>query len=120
MPAIKLAQKPGHMTLNGPLVEGYGAMIEWQGHQVMVVAPTAATSSALAASLSGHVVELASHVLVGQPPWYQNQTREFDLASALEGQPRESDPRPRSRVKVRVGDADPPREDRLGRRRLLW
>jgi len=117
---VHLLQRPGPMTLNGPIVEGFAVLVEWQGHHVLVTAPTAAVAQAVGESLSGRALAPACHALTGQPPWYQNQTKSHDLSDTLREVIDERDPRPRSRIKVRVGDAESARPDQLRRRQLLW
>lgn len=90
----RFTERPGPATLNGPIFEGYAFKMQAflgpgvvMGADVMVVATDPHVAEALANYLeaSPHVVENSGpiHVLIGQPPWYQNETKELTLEDAL-------------------------------------
>lgn len=77
-----LTRKSGHQTLNGPILEGFSCLLHLpDGVEVMVTA----TTQEQAEGIADYLGEAAKsfHCLVGQPPWYMNQTKDHTLQDAV-------------------------------------
>mgnify|MGYP000343606808 CR=1 FL=1 len=74
----------GVLTLNGPHVSGYGAMTKVNGADVMVLATDPEVAAGIAAYINEKDATSAAHVVMGQPPWYQNLTKDNTLQDLLE------------------------------------
>ena len=75
---MQLKRRPGAETLNGPIIEGYSALVRVAGVDIMVTCATEPDVAAVVAFL-GSSPRPTTHTLTGQPPWYQNETRGHDL-----------------------------------------
>lgn len=79
----ELTRKSGHQTLNGPILEGYSCLLTLpNGSEVMVTSTTKQEAEGVAEFLG--VPAKAFHCLVGQPPWYMNQTKEYTLQDCVD------------------------------------
>lgn len=80
----RLVKRPGPATLNGPIVEGFSSIVHVHGEEVMVTCADAASARAVVMFLRDRpgtpsgLVQI-THTLTGQPPYYENQTKEQDL-----------------------------------------
>lgn len=79
---LKIKYNPGGMALNGPAFEGFATRVVLDGQEILVVAATPSLSNAIAAYLSDGASQPA-HILIGQPPWYMNETKEHSLEDML-------------------------------------
>lgn len=77
-----LIQQNGGLSLNGPHIAGFAAMTRVfvgpgvvAGCDVMILATTPEVAAGIAAYLNEHFATPAAHVVMGQPPWYQNLTQ---------------------------------------------
>ncbi len=73
------AYKPGPTTLNGPIVDAFAVRCEVLGVEVLVAAADPDVAEAIHQLLQGGVTPQLTHVLIGQPPWYQNDTQRNTL-----------------------------------------
>lgn len=80
---MRLKETPGPLTLNGPIVDGYAVKLSMPQGEVMLICPDPELAEAIGEFLASPVSP-AFHVLVGQPPWYQNQMKESTLQDQLE------------------------------------
>ena len=81
-----MIQQNGVLNLNGPHITGFGAMTRVfvgpgvvAGCDVMVLATTPEVAAGIAAYLNEQFATPAAHVVMGQPPWYQNLTKDNTL-----------------------------------------
>lgn len=73
------AYKPGPATLNGPIVDAFAVRCEVLGVEVLVAAADPDVAEAILQLLQGGDTPPLTHVLIGQPPWYQNDTKRHTL-----------------------------------------
>lgn len=85
-----MVQKDGVLNLNGPHITGFGAMTKVfvgpgvvSGCDVMVLATTPEVAAGIAAYLNEQHATPAAHVVMGQPPWYQNLTKDNTLEDII-------------------------------------
>lgn len=89
-----LTPRAGPEMLNGPILEGFSALMGAGDMQVLVTAATRRDLRLVLESIASGTDLVAvgaangSHTRTAQPPWYQNETREDDLTSLL--QPRQA------------------------------
>ncbi len=82
--ANQFKRRPGAETLNGPIIEGHSALVSFGGVQAIVTCPTKAMLDDMLEVMQQEW-RPATHTLIGQPPWYQNETRAYDLGDMLRG-----------------------------------
>jgi len=83
---LKIKYHPGGMSLNGPAFECFAARMVLAGHEVLIVASTPGACSGIAEALESLAESPASaptHVLIGQVPWYMNETKDNTLEDVL-------------------------------------
>ena len=85
MPLPYLIKKDGTLNLNGPHITGFAALTKVNGHDVMVLSASPEVSAGVATYLNEEDATPAAHVVMGQPPWYQNLTKDPDLNDLLDG-----------------------------------
>ena len=79
----KLVRRAGHETLNGPILEGFSCLLHLpNGVEVMVTATTQEQAESVAEFLGEPARSF--HCLVGQPPWYMNQTKDYTLQDCVD------------------------------------
>lgn len=80
--AQSLIAKPGPVTMNGPGSDGMAVRCDVEGQTVLIIAADPEVALGVAEAI-GRRVSQPTHVLLGQPPWYCNQTRDHDLGDLL-------------------------------------
>lgn len=81
---MRLKEQRGPLTLNGPIVDARAVRCEVNGVEVLIAAADPDTVEAVLQLLQPGVTPPLTHVLIGQPPWAQNQTREHTLQDWFE------------------------------------
>lgn len=80
---LTIKYHPGGMHLNGPAFEAFASKVVLpDGQEVVVLANTADVAVGVATVLADNATQ-AAHVLLGQPPWYLNSTKENTLEDIL-------------------------------------
>ena len=79
---LKIKYNPGGVSLNGPAFEAYASKVNFGPYEILVVGPTRDVAQGIALAISDNASEPA-HVLLCQPPWYQNETKDNSLEDLL-------------------------------------
>lgn len=79
---LKIKYNPGGVSLNGPAFEAYASKVNFGPYEILVVGPTPEAAQGIALAISDNATAPA-HVLLCQPPWYQNETKDNTLEDLL-------------------------------------
>lgn len=79
---LKIKYNPGGVSLNGPAFEAFASKVTFGSCEILVLGPTAEAAEGVALAISDNATP-AAHVLICQPPWYQNETKENSLEDLL-------------------------------------